>query len=626
MSTGIFSIGNSALSAAYTALRTAGNNIANVNTPGYTRQTVVMSAQVGAFLGGSYLGQGVAVVDVRRTYNDFLTQQAHSAQATAADSSARYLQLTQVANLFADPTTGVGAAVDGFFRQLQDLSQRPADPAVRQSLLSVANLITQRFNDVGDRLQDFRTSTRTQLQQEVGTINRAAREIADLNDKIALARGAGRQPNDLLDRRDAAIRSLNESIRATPVQQDDGSTNLFLGNGQPLVVGNRPSQMGVSIDPFDPQNPRIGLVTAGGLIPIEADSAGGGRVGGLLTFLTRDLPQVENELGRVAITLANQINIQHRLGNDRNGQPGGDFFTPIVPTAFPATTNTGGGTVSAAFSDTTQLQPSDYRIDVEAGTFRLTRLADGVSWTSATPSFTQDGVQVTLGGTPAVGDVFVLQPSRAGGRDLKVAITQGTQIAAANPLQTTLPAGNIGSVVVDDIVVNGPTRNANLTVPATLTFGAANSYTLTAGATTVTGTYTPGTPITLNGWSLTLRGTPAAGDSVSIGPNVGGIGDNRNVIRMTQLQNLALVDGGQLAGALAAVVARVGGETQSADIYAQAQNTVFNDALNAESASAGVNLDEEASRLIQYQQQYQAAAKVIAAGRTIFEEILSIAR
>ncbi len=153
MSTGLFSIGTSALNAAYTALRTASNNVANVNTPGYTRQITVLQPELSNSIGGSFVGQGVAVADVRRVYNDFLTQQAHQAQAQASGATTRYGQMAQVANLFGDPTTGIGTTIDSFFRAMQDLTQRPADPAARQALLSAANLMVGRFNHVGDQLQ-----------------------------------------------------------------------------------------------------------------------------------------------------------------------------------------------------------------------------------------------------------------------------------------------------------------------------------------------------------------------------------------------------------------------------------------------------------------------------------------
>lgn len=626
---GIFSIGISALNAAYAALRTTGNNIANANTPGYTRQITVLTPQVGTMLGGSYVGQGVAVDDIRRVYNDFVSQAAHQAQAQSSQADARYMQLVQVANLFADPDSGVGAAVDQFFRAVQDLTQRPADPAARQALLSSANLMTTRFRDVGDTLQSYRNGTDQQIRLQVDAVNRALREIAELNDRIALAQGSGSQPNDLLDRRDLAIRTLNESIRVTTVRQDDGSLNVFLGSGQPLVVGNRAYQMATDVDPIDPQNIRIGVRDGATFVPVDAVGAGGGRIAGLLQFRNEDLPRIENELGRLATVLAAQFNAQHRLGDDRNGQPGGDFFRPPVPYAFGAGTNGNPATtIDVAFTDTAQLQPSDYRLQYSGGTYTLTRLADGAQWTSATPSFAQDGLSITLANTPpADGDIFMIQPLRGASRSLATAITQPNAIAAANPVNASLPASNTGSLSVADLAVVGPARNPALTSAVTITFTAPDTYTISDGTTTLTGqTFTAGEPITFNGWSLTLLGTPAAGDTVAVGPNTGGVGDNRNALRLAQLQNAALVDGSTLGSVFASIVARVGGDTQTAELYAAAQTSIYESALAAESSVSGVNLDEEASRLIQFQQQYQAAAKVIATAGAIFEEILSIGR
>lgn len=626
MGAGILAIGTSGLSAAYTALRTASNNIANVNVVGYSRQEAVLAPQVGTFLGGNYVGQGVAVTQVRRVYSDFLTQQAHAAQAASGEANVRLESLAQVANQFSDPTTGVGATIDQFFQQIQDLSQRAADPSTRQALLSSANLMAKRFNDVGDRLQDFRVSTDAQLRREVEAASRLAGEVAQLNDRIALAKGAGLSPNDLLDRRDVAVRQLNASLRVSVVEQTDGSANLFLANGQPLVVGNRASTLAVSVNPVDPQEVQVGVQTSGSLIPISADA--GGKIGGLLTFRTQDLVRVENELGRIAVVLSEQFNIQHRLGNDRNGAAGGDFFKAIPTNAFAVSTNTGTATISASFADATQLKASDYRVDYNAGTYTLTRLSDNQTWTSAAPSFTQDGLSITLASTPpADGDSFLVQAVRAGARSIDVAITQPEQIAAANPVLVNIAATNIGSLKVEDLSVVGPTRNPNLTQTVTIDFTSATDYTYTIGGVpSAPQTYTPGTPITINGWSMTLQGTPANGDQLTVAANVGGIGDNRNAIKLGQLASASVVDGAALISAMSTVVARVGGDTQNAGIYADAQASILDNSLNAESSVAGVNLDEEASRLMQFQQQYQAAAKVIATASALFEEILSIGR
>lgn len=635
MSTGIFSIGNSALAAAYTALRTAGNNIANVNTPGYTRQTVVLAPQVASFVGGNYVGQGVAVGDVRRTYNDFLTGQAHQSTSASAQADTRSTQLAQVAGLFNNQSTGIGAAIDNFFAAVQDLTQRPGDAAARQQMVSAGNLLAQRFNDVGSRLQEMRTGTDRQLRLEADAVNRSTQEIAVLNDKIALARGNGASPNDLLDRRDAAIRKLNESVRVTSVTQDDGSVNLFLGNGQPLVVGSQANAFSLRTDPVDPQSIQVGVQARGGaFLVVEPESIGGGKIAGLMQFRTDDLPAIENDLGRIAIAISSEFNTQHRLGNDASGAPGGNFFTPLSMLAVAARTNGNAATTaSVTLADASQLQSSDYRIDYDGTDYRLTRLADDVSWTSATPSFTQDGLTFALANTPpAAGDQFMVRPFAAASRDLTMALQRGSEVAAANPVQVTMPATNLGSLVVDDLAVvagtpPAPLRNPALTNAVSVVFTSASAYEIRSGATVLSsGTYSSGGTIAFNGWSMTVRGTPSPNDTLNLGANVGGTGDNRNALKLAALANRPLIDGASVTGGFANTIARLGGAAEGASVFSQAQDSIRENAVAAESAAGGVNLDEEATKLIQYQQQYQAAAKIIAVGRTIFDEILALGR
>ena len=635
MSTGIFSIGNSALNAAYTALRTAGNNIANVNTPGYTRQTVVLSPQVASFVGGNYVGQGVAVADVRRTYSDFLTGQAHQATSASAQADMRSTQLAQVAGLFNNQTTGIGAAIENFFAAVQDLTQRPGDAAARQQMVSAGNLLAQRFNDVGSRLQEMRTGTDRQLRLEADVVNRSTQEIAVLNDKIALARGNGASPNDLLDRRDAAIRQLNESVRVTSVMQDDGSVNLFLGNGQPLVVGAQANTFSLRTDPVDPQSIQVGVQARGGaFLVVEPESIGGGKIAGLMQFRSEDLPAIENDLGRIAIAISSEFNTQHRLGNDASGAPGGNFFAPLSMLAVAARTNGNAATsASVTLADAAQLQSSDYRLDYDGTNYRLTRLADDTSWTSATPSFTQDGLNITLANTPpAAGDQFMIRPFAAASRDLTMAVQRGSEVAAANPVQVTMPATNLGSLVVDDLAVvagtpPAPLRNPNLTNAVSVVFTSASAYEIRSGATVLSsGTYASGGTIAFNGWSMTVRGTPSANDTLNLGANVGGTGDNRNALKLAALADRQLIDGASITGGFANTIARLGGAAEGANVFSLAQDAIRENAVAAESAAGGVNLDEEATKLIQYQQQYQAAAKIIAVGRTIFDEILALGR
>ncbi len=627
MSTGILGIANSALAAAQSALRATSNNIANVNTPGYSRQGVVLVPQLGATAGGVFLGQGVAVAEIRRNYDALLVQQANRSTATAGAAQARLEQIGQLQNLFADPATGAGAAIDQFFRSVQDLTQRPSDLASRQALLGAARQLVARFNDAGNRMQEMRDATDSRLRLETVAVNRAAQEIAQLNDRIALAQGTGVAPNDLLDQRDAAIRRLSDSLQVAAVPQGDGSVNLFLANGQALVVGAQANAVALVSDAADPGRVRIAVNIGGQLVPTDSDRLGGGRIAGLMQFRNDDLRAMENELGRLAVSLAQTFNAQHRLGDDRNGAAGSDFFVPLAAGAYPAATNGNPATqVSVAFADVTALAASDYRLTYVAGQYTLTRLSDNASWTSATPAFAQDGLEISLVNTPpADGDSFLIEPVRNASRNLALAITQPAEIAAAAPVVASLAAGNTGSLVVDELAALSP-RAANVAAAATISFGPGNTYTITSGAVTQSGVYSPGQPIDFDGrWSITLTGTAQPGDVVQIGANSGS-GDNRNLLKLVQLQNLPAADGAPPATAYAALVARLGSEVQGAQFNAAAQRSLLDSALIAESAVSGVNLDEEASRLIQYQQQYQAAAKLLAVARTIFDELLSIGR
>ena len=342
-------------------------------------------------------------------------------------------------------------------------------------------------------------------------------------------------------------------------------------------------------DPSNAQNIVVGTKSAGTIIPLSASNPGG-NIGALMQFRMQDIPTIENQIGRLAVVVSSQFNQQNKLGQDLNGTAGVNFFSTPSPSVIAATTNaTTGGvaaeTVSAIFSDTTKAQASDYRLQVVSGQYLLTRLSDGQQTTLSslpgTPA-TVDGITISASGTPTNGDSFTIEPVRTGATNLAVSIAQPQQIAAASPVKTSIPATNTGSLTVSSLAVVGPNRDPNLTNPVTLSFAGPTSYSINGVAQTTP--YQSGQPIQFNGWSLTLLGTPQSGDQVNVAANVGGTGDNTNALALAQLQN----------------------------------------AVNAQSSLAGVNLDEEASKLLQYQQQYQAAAKVISIASTLFNQILSI--
>lgn len=629
MTTGLLSIGSSALNAAYTALRTTGNNIANVNTPGYSREITTFTPQVQTSLGTNYIGTGVTVADVSRIYSDFLSQQTNLAQATSSQADTSVQLTSQINGLFSDATTGLGAAIDQFFSQVQSVANQPASSATRQSLLSAAQQMTSQFNDAAGQLRLMSQGADQQLAQQITTVNTTVSQIASLNSQINLAAASGATPNALLDQRNLEIQTLNQSIGVTTEAQSNGSVNLYLANGQPLLVGTQTFALTKGIDPNNPQGVVVGISNGGSIAALDPNNSGGGAIGGLLQFRAQTLPDIQNQIGRLAVTLSDQFNTIQTQGQTQTGATGSPFFSSSSPLVTAASANPDSATVTATYSDVTQLQASDYRLTgLGGGGYALTRLSDNTTTTLGALPATIDGMTISAGGTaPGAGDVFLIQPVATGAANLQVLLTQGSQIAAASPVQATLGAGNTGSLSVGSLALQPLPVNPNLTQAATINFTSPTQYTITSGGTTSAATtYTPGQSITLNtGWTLTLKGTPANGDSVSIGAGTSGSGDNRNALLMTQLQSQGIVGGVTLDNAYSALVASVGAAASTATTNQKSQAAILSSATAAQSSVSGVNLDEEASKLMQYQQQYQAAAKLIQTATNVFDAIIAVA-
>jgi flagellar hook-associated protein 1 FlgK len=634
MTTGLLSIGSSALNAAYTALRTTGNNIANVNTPGYTREVTSFTPQIQTNDGSNFIGTGVAVADVSRVYSDFLAQQTNLAQSQSSQADTTAQLTSQINSMFSDTSTGLGNAIDSFFTQLQTLSTQPGSAATRQSVLSSAQQMAGQFNDMQGQLQLMGQGADAQIGQQITTVNSTVAQIASLNSQISLASASGATPNSLLDQRNQDILTLNQAIGVTTSTQSDGSINVYLASGQPLVVGTHTFTMAMGLDPQNPQGIVVGTQTggAGGAIAaLDPSNTGGGAIGALLTFRSQTLPNMEDQIGRLAVTLSTQFNAIQAQGRDATGAAGSAFFSTPSIDVIAASANPDAATVTlnASYSDVTQLQASAYKLTaLGGGQYSLTRLSDNTTSTLNSLPATVDGMTLNFSATPAAGDVFSIQPVRNGAGNIQVAITQGSQIAAASPVQATLGGSNSGSLTIGSLALQPlPVNpNPNLQTPVTLNFTSPTHFTYTSGGTTsAVQTYTAGQPIQVNGWSLTLTGTPANGDVVNVGPGAVGSADNRNALLMTQLQGQPIVSGSTLDAGYSAVVANVGAIAATAQTDQSSKDAILTNATTAQSSVSGVNLDEEASRLMQFQQQYQAAAKLIQTASNVFDAILAVA-
>lgn len=631
MSGGIFSIGLSGLNVAQAGLKTTSHNIANASTEGFHRQTVQQENRIPQLTGSGFLGSGVNVDTVRRQYSQFLNGQVLSAETQQSYLNAYLSQATQVDNMLADPSSGLSPALQGFFSAVQDVSANPSSVPSRQALLSQSQALMSRFQSIDGRLNEMRNGANVEIKGTVNRINELAAQIASVNSQIVTSQSTEAMPaNDLLDQRDQLVSELNQLVRTSVVQQSDGSYNVFIGTGQPLVVGFQSQKVTSMTNPEDPTSLTIGYVVGNTVVPLPNETLSGGQLGGLIAFRSRTLDPAQDALGRVAMSLADTFNAQHRLGQDLNGALGLDFFKMPQAQVQARTTNAGSGVVAATITNTNQLEATDYRVTFSGGNYVVTKLSDNSQQSFATLPQTIGGVQISLtSGTPANGDSFLVQPTRYAARDLSVAINDTALVAAAAPIRTAAALTNSGNAKISAGELSNVT-NVPLPSNVTLTYNQATNEFNVSGAVPGAGpfSYTAGSAISFNGISVTLTGTPADGDTFTISNNTSGVSDNRNALLLAQLQTKSTMLNGtaNYQSAYSLIVSNVGNATREAKTQSAAQDALVKQSREAQQSFSGVNLDEEAANLIRYQQAYQASGKVLQIASTLFESVLALGR
>lgn len=634
-----YSVGVGALNAAQLGLSTAGHNIANVNTDGFHRQAISQATNVPIMTGAGFVGQGAHVDTVKRVYSQFLDSQVLQAQTQGAHLDTYQTEIKQIDNILADPSSGLSPALQDFFKAVGDVATNPQSIPSRQALISSANAMVTRFQTLDQRFTEVRDGVNSQITESVNSINSLAQQIAKINDQIVVQTGSTNQPaNDLLDTRDNLVSQLNQLVRATVVKQDDGTFNVFIGNGQPLVVGQQTFKLVAIPSPEDQRRIEVGYQSGATTVLLPNNSLTGGSLGGLLDFRLTTLDPAQNALGRVALGLAKTFNDQHALGQDLNGALGGNFFATPKPTVLASTNNNAAsGVLSAVLSNASQLTTSDYRIQVTGtgpNAYQITDLATNVTTTGlsdATMATAIPGLTLTPPGTLNVGDVFTVQPTRFAARDIALSNTiNTTTIAAAAPVVVNAATTNTGAAKV---TANSITSTPLPALPITLTYNTATSqFSYGAGPTTVA--YVPGTPMTISGnIQVTMTGTPGNGDQFTIGPNTNGVSDNRNALLLAKLQtantmeaNAAGVATTSYQGAYSQLVSQVGNKSAEVQVTAKAEANLLTQAKSSQQALSGVNLDEEAANLLRFQQAYQAAGKMMQIATLMFDTLLQIGR
>lgn len=671
---GLLSIGISGLAASQAHLSTVGHNITNADTPGFSRQQVTQQSSGGQYIGpAGFIGSGTTLNDVRRMYSGFIDTQLQSATALNGDTKSYLDSINQINSLLADSGTGVNVVLKGFFDSVQNVVSKPTDLASRQLLMTSAESLSNRFGSVQTQMEDQGAYVNSQLKTMTDTVNGLADKVAKLNVAIKTASLNGTKPNDLMDSRDQAVRELSGLVGVKVVDQD-GQFALFLGSGQPLVIGNQANTLTAEPSKDDPSRLAMIFTTPTTRIDIT-DVVTGGTVGGLLRYRSEVLDPAMNELGRLSLVIADQVNQQLGQGLDLNGEFGATLFGDINAanvvnqrSIAQGGNSAGSGNFEVRITDTSQLSKYDYEVEFTSATEFTVRRSDGTDMgafdlaTDPEPELA-DGFSLSFaGGAPAAGDTFTLIPTRHAAGDISVALTEPKRLGLAAPLSATTGSGNYGTGSISqpelkthlDIYAPAADQQAQqdaikAAMPVRVVFGEVDAATGMqdyklydvngAEVTAAAGTYIPGQSkelplaVTVAGitveFSATVSGSPANNDSFTISFNRDGQSDNRNALKLQDLQSKATVDvdaagkGSSFTTAYGSLISEVGAKTAQAQADNGATEAILTQATATRESLSGVNLDEEATNLIKFQQYYTASSQIIKAAQETFNTLLS---
>ncbi|MDI2594518.1 flagellar hook-associated protein FlgK [Pseudomonas sp. N3-W] len=678
----LLNIGMSGLAASQSSLATTGNNIANVDTAGYSRQQTVQSTKGSQQVGNVFIGTGTTLADVRRVYNSYLDSQLRTATSLDSQASSYLAQATPLDSTLSDTNTGMTGVLQKFFTSMQGVSTSATDDTSRQSVLTGAQALTSRFNTIAQQLNDQNTTLNGSLTDMASQVNKLATSIAQLNQKIGEITTSGGQPNDLLDTRSEALRQLS-SLVGVQVESSGSSVNVNLGSGQPLVIGNTANSLSTMPSKDDPS--RMGLQMNLGSSSLDVTSViSGGQIGGLLTYRNDVLNPSLNELGRVALVMADQVNSQQAQGIDKNGDFGAPIFSNINSAALisqrsiaQSGNSVGSGNLNVTINDTGKLTTSDYQVTFSSPTDYSVKRSDGTDMgsfsTTTTPPPVIDGISLALDGSGpmAAGDSFKVTPTRGAAASIQTVLTDPKKIAAAAPLTGVTSANNTGTytqpALTSTIDIYNPASQAEMqtalkySTPVKMIFGAASggsqSYNLVdaQGNPLGSGTIVPGQSNTVNlnvgmvdasgnkvmdnsvtppvqktfTVQTTVGGTPATNESFTISMTGAASSDNRNAQALVGLQTKQTVDTGSaskgisLVDAYGTLVTNVGTKAAQGKSDSDATTAILTQAKGARDSLSGVDLDEETGNLVKYQQYYTASSQIIKAAQETFSTLIN---
>ncbi|ARD23228.1 flagellar hook-associated protein FlgK [Shewanella japonica] len=644
MAVDLLNIARTGVLAAQSQMGVTSNNIANANTIGYHRQVAEQSSLESQKIGNSFYGTGTYVTDVKRIYNDFAARELRIGQTSMSAAETRYTKMNEMDQLYSQIGSMVPDRLNDFFSSINSVADLPTDIGMRDSMLGAAQQAASSLNQMQSHLDSQMKQTNSQIGAMADRINEISNELASINLELMKSESPDSQ---LLDKQDALILELSEYSEVNVIPLENGAKSVMLGGSVMLVSGEVSMQIGTTTgDPY-PNESRLTTTTGNQSLVIDGSKLGG-QLGELFKFRDETLVPVGQELGQLALGIADAFNEMQSNGYDLNGEIGQNIFTDINDPLMSAGRvgefdgNTGTAKIRVNIDDVGELTGSSYELSFTApSTYELKDTKTGevqaLTYDAVNNQLTGgDGFSIQIDSVPAGfadGDKFEIRPNAGAAAGIGVEMTDPKGIAAAAPKITGEPTNSGDTSVkltsIDRTNANFPVTDSEITIQidtVTNTYQAFDASGAAIGGPTA---FTPPQISTPYGFGFEISDTSTAGvtDSYTFDLSFAE-GDNSNAIEMAKLSDEKLMNGGTttLAGVFEGSKLDIASKTKAAAVSFESNEAVYLQAYNRVQSESGVNLDEEAANLMRYQQSYQASARIMTTAQQMFDSLLSSVR
>jgi flagellar hook-associated protein 1 FlgK len=624
MASDLLSVGTQSVLTAQKQLNTTSHNIANANTDGFNRQSVIQEANTPRLYGGQSYGMGVHVENVRRSWDQFAVNELNLSTTDLHRNQAVETNYEILSGLLAsNASKKVPENMNAFFDAVKSLSDSPNDMGSRKVVLEQAKVIAKNLNNFHETVRVESANSNKRLDATIDRINGIALEIRDVHRAMMKTNGP---KNDLLDQHDKLIKELSQFTKVTVTPKSGNEAfNVHIGNGHSIVSGVDASQLALVNGDPDPQQRQLAIIEGKGIKRISPKDIDG-ELGALLDMRDKHIPQVSDELGRLALAFSHSINTLQESGLDLNGQVGQHMFNDINhPDSMKARVvqnPQSSAQMAVKITDLSQLSGGEYKLQFDGTKYTVTDDLDNqqILYPASDGSISFDGVKVDIQAPPQVGERILIRPTRTGAQDIQVAMRDAASIAAQSYDTSHSFTTGKGEVEINSV---GTLKEFQVVVSPTGTQFAVTD--MNGNVLLPPQAYPPGASISLQGTSFSLTDGAHANDTFAFNLNHAE-GDNGNLRKIQSLQTDKLMNDGnssviQLYHNLNTDV----GLQHATSSRATQVSRLENEAAQSRIASiSGVNLDEEAANMMKFQQAYMASSKVMQAANDTFNTILQL--